>query len=51
LLIELNPCPLHVVKCLAQVWIITALEYGGYPGDVGHRSSEAPLAHGGEFGI
>jgi hypothetical protein len=51
LLIELNPCPLRVAKCLAQVWIVTALENGGYPGDVGHRSPEAPLAHGGEFGI
>jgi hypothetical protein len=51
LLIELNPCPLRVAKCLAQVWIVTTLDYGGYPGDVGHRSSEAPLAHGGEFGI
>jgi hypothetical protein len=51
LLIELNPCPLHVAKCLAQVWIVTALEYGGYPGDVGHRSSEAPLTHGGLFGV
>jgi hypothetical protein len=51
LLIELNPCPLRVVKCLAQVWIVTAFEYGSYPGDVGHESSEAPLAHGGEFGV
>jgi hypothetical protein len=49
--IELNPCPLRITKCLTQVWIITALEYGSYPGDVGHRSSEAPLAHGGEFGV
>jgi hypothetical protein len=51
LLIELNPCPLRVAKCLMQVWIITALEYGSYPGYVGHGSSEAPLAHGGEFGV
>jgi hypothetical protein len=51
LLIELNPCPLRVAKCLTQVWIITALEYSGNPADVGHRSSEAPLAYGGEFGI
>jgi hypothetical protein len=51
LLIELNPCPLHVAKCLVQVWIIAALEYGSYPGDVGHGSSEATLAHGGEFSI
>jgi hypothetical protein len=51
LLIELNPCPLRVAKCLMQVWIVTALEYGCYPGDVGHGSSEAPLAHGGKFGV
>jgi hypothetical protein len=51
LLIKLNPYPLHVAKCLTQVWIITALEYDSYPGDVGHGSSKAPLAHGGEFGI
>jgi hypothetical protein len=51
LLIELNPRPLRVAKCLMQVWIVTALEYSGYPGDVGHGSSEAPLADGGEFGV
>jgi hypothetical protein len=51
LLIELNLCPLHVAKCLTQVWIVTALQYGSYPGDVGHGSSEALLAHGEEFGI
>jgi hypothetical protein len=28
LLIELNSCPLRIAKCLTQVWIITALEYG-----------------------
>jgi hypothetical protein len=49
--IELNPCPLRVAKCLAQVWIITAFEYGSYPGDVGHGSSEAPLTHGGKFSV
>jgi hypothetical protein len=51
LLIELNPRPLRVAKCLTQVWIVTTLEYSGYPGDVGHGSSEAPLAQGDEFGI
>jgi hypothetical protein len=51
LLIELNPCPLRVAKCLAQVWIVATFEFGSYPGDVGHRSSEASLAHGGEFGV
>jgi hypothetical protein len=51
LLIELNPHPLCVAKCLTQVWIVTTLEYSSYPGDIGHRSSEAPLADGSEFGI
>jgi hypothetical protein len=51
LLIKLNPSPLCVMKCLTQVWIVTALEYSSYPGDVGHRIPEAPLAYGGEFGI
>jgi hypothetical protein len=51
LLIELDPCPLRVAKCFMQVWIVTAHKYGGYPSDVGHRSSEAPLAHSGKFGI
>jgi hypothetical protein len=51
LLIELNPHPLRVAKCLMPVWIVTALEYSSYPGDVGHRSSEAPLAHSGEFSV
>jgi hypothetical protein len=51
LLVELNPSPLHVAKYLTQVWIVTALEYSCYPGDVGHRSSEAPLAYGSEFGV
>jgi hypothetical protein len=51
LLVELNPCPLGIVECLVQVWIVAAFEYGSYPGDVGHGSSEAPLAYGGEFGV
>jgi hypothetical protein len=34
-----------------HVWIVTALEYGHDPGDVGHRSPEAPLAYGREFGV
>jgi hypothetical protein len=51
LLIELNPSPLRVAKCLAQIWIVTALEYSSYPGDIGHRSPEAPLAYGNEFGV
>jgi hypothetical protein len=51
LLIKLNPSLLRVTKCLMQVWIVTALEYSCYPGDVGHRSPEAPLAYGSEFGV
>jgi hypothetical protein len=34
-----------------HVWIITALEYSHYPGNVGHRSPEALLAYGSEFGV
>jgi hypothetical protein len=48
LLIKLNPCPLRVAKCLAQVWIVAAFEYGSYPSDVGHGTSEAPLSHSGD---
>jgi hypothetical protein len=44
LLIKLNPGPLRVTKCLTHVRVVTALEYGRNPGDVGHRSPEAPLA-------
>jgi hypothetical protein len=51
LLIELNPSPLRVAKCLTQIWIVTALEYSSYPGDVGHRSPETPLAYSSEFGV
>jgi hypothetical protein len=51
LLIELNPSPLHVAKCLTQIWIVTALEYSSYAGNAGHRSPEAPLAYGSEFGV
>jgi hypothetical protein len=34
-----------------HIWIIAALEYGRNPSDVGHRSPEAPLAYGSEFGV
>jgi hypothetical protein len=37
-LIQLDPGPLRVKKCLTHIRIITALEYGRNPGDVGHRS-------------
>jgi hypothetical protein len=36
---------------LTHVRIVTALEYGRNSSDVGHRSPEAPLAYGSEFGI
>jgi hypothetical protein len=36
---------------LVHVRIVTALEYGCDPGDVGDRSPEAPLAYGSEFGV
>jgi hypothetical protein len=39
------------MKRLTHVRIITALEYGRNPGDVGHRSPETPLAYGSEFGV
>jgi hypothetical protein len=51
LLIKLNPSSLRVTKCLTQIWIVTALENSSYPGDVGHRSPEASLSYGSEFGV
>jgi hypothetical protein len=36
---------------LTHVRIVTALKYGRNPGDVGHRSPEALLAYGREFGV
>jgi hypothetical protein len=51
LLIKLNPGPLHITKCLTHVQIVTALKYGRNPGDVGHRSPEAPLTYDSEFGV
>jgi hypothetical protein len=36
---------------LTHVRIVAALEYGRNPGDVGHRSPEAPLAYDSEFGV
>jgi hypothetical protein len=50
-LIQLDPGPLRVKKCLTHIRIVTALEYGRNPGDVGHRSPEAPFAYGGEFRV
>jgi hypothetical protein len=51
LLIQLDPGPLHVEKCLTHIRIVTVLEYGRNPGDVGHRSPEAPFTYGGEFRV
>jgi hypothetical protein len=51
LLIQLDPGPLRVKKCLSHIRIITALEYCRDPGDVSHRSPEAPLAHDGELRV
>jgi hypothetical protein len=51
LLIQLDLGPLRVKKCFAHIRIVTALEYGRNPGDVGHRGPEAPFAYGGEFRV
>jgi hypothetical protein len=51
LLIQLDPGPLHVKKCSTHIRIVTALEYGRNPGDVGHRSPEALFAYGGKFRV
>jgi hypothetical protein len=50
-LIQLDPGPLPVKKCLTHIRIMTALENGCHPGDVGHRSSEPPFAYGGELRV
>jgi hypothetical protein len=34
-----------------HIRIVTTLEYSRNPGDVGHRSPEAPFAYGGEFRV
>jgi hypothetical protein len=51
LLIQLDPGPLHVKKCLTHIRIVTTLKYGRNPGDVGHGSPEAPFAYSGEFRV
>jgi hypothetical protein len=51
MLIQLDLGPLRVKKCLMHVRVITALEDGRNPGDVGHRSPEASFAYGGELKI
>jgi hypothetical protein len=50
-LIQLDPSPLCVKKSLTHIWILTALEDGRHPGDVGYRSPETPLAYGGELRV
>jgi hypothetical protein len=48
---RINPDTLHVKKCLTHIWVITALEDGRNPGDVGHRSPEASFAYGGKLKV
>jgi hypothetical protein len=50
-LIQLDPSPLRVKKCLTHFWIMAALKDGRYPGDVGHRSPETPLAYSGKLRV
>jgi hypothetical protein len=50
-LIQLDPGPLRIEKCLMHIGIVTALEYGHNPGDVGHQSPEALFAYGGELRV
>jgi hypothetical protein len=46
LLIQLDPGPLRVKKCLTHVRIVAALKDGHNPGNVGHRGPETPFAYG-----
>jgi hypothetical protein len=50
-LIQLDPGPLRVKECLTHIRIMTVLENGQHPGDVGHRSPETPFAYGGELRV
>jgi hypothetical protein len=50
-LIQLDPSPLRVKESLAHIRIMTALEDGRHPGNVGHRSPETPFAYGGELRV
>jgi hypothetical protein len=50
-LIQLDPSPLCVEKCLTYLQIVAVLEDGRHPGDVGHRSPETPFAYGGELRV
>jgi hypothetical protein len=51
MLIQLDPGPLRVNKCLMRIRVITALEDGRNPGDVGHQSPEASFAYDGELKV
>jgi hypothetical protein len=46
LLIQLDPGPLRVKKCLTHIRIMAALKDGCNPGDAGHRGPETPFAYG-----
>jgi hypothetical protein len=50
-LIQLDRSPLLVKKCLTYFRIVAALEDGRYPGDVGYRSLETPLAYSGKLRV
>jgi hypothetical protein len=50
-LIQLDPSPLRVEKCLTHLRIVAALENSRHPGDVGHRSPETPFTYGGELRV
>jgi hypothetical protein len=50
-LIQLDPSPLCVKECLTHVRVMTALEDGRHPGDVGHRSPETPFAYSSKLRI
>jgi hypothetical protein len=51
MLIQLDPSPLRIEECLTYLQVMAALEDGCDPGDVGHRSPEAPLACGGKLRV
>jgi hypothetical protein len=50
-LIQLDPNPLCIKERLTHLRIMAALEDGRYPGDVGHRSPETPLAYSGKLRV
>jgi hypothetical protein len=50
-LIQLDPGPLCIKERLTHFRIMAALEDGRYPGDVGYRSPETPLAYGGKLRV